>query len=96
MSRIFKLNGITYTVYKLEDSIGRGGYIARWEDNSDNGLGYNNYGWISFDKKNYMLHNEASKHIKNFMYVVSAYDRHPKKSVTDKLIAATISMYRSF
>ncbi len=91
--KTFKLNGITYKVSKLEDSLGKGGYVARWEDDSDNGLGYNNRGWISFDKKNYVLHNEDSKPIKDFMYVISAYDRHPKKSVADKLIATTISMF---
>ena len=91
--KTFKLNGITYKVSKLEDSLGKGGYVARWEDDSDNGLGYNNRGWISFDKKNYVLHNEDSKPIKDFMYVISAYDRHPKKSVADKLIATTVSMF---
>ena len=92
-AKTFKLNGITYKVSKLEDSLGKGGYVARWEDDSDNGLGYNNRGWISFDKKNYVLHNEASKPIKDFMYVISAYDRHPKKSVADKLITTTVSMF---
>ena len=92
-SKTFKRDGITYKITKLEDSLGKGGYVARWEDDSDNGLGYNNRGWISFDKKNYVLHNEASKPIKDFMYVISAYDRHPKKSVADKLIATTVSMF---
>ena len=91
--KTFKLNGITYKVSKLEDSLGKGGYVARWEDDSDNGLGYNNRGWISFDKKNYALHNEASKPIKDFIYVISAYDRQPKKSIADKLIATTVSMF---
>ena len=91
--KTFKLNGITYKVSKLEDSLGKGGYVARWEDDSDNGLGYNNRGWISFDKKNYVHHNEASKPIKDFIYVISAYDRHPKKSVADRLIATTVSMF---
>lgn len=91
--KTFKLNGITYKVSKLEDSLGKGGYVARWEDDSDNGLGYNNRGWISFDKKNYALHNEASKPIKDFIYVISAYDRQPKKSISDKLIATTVSMF---
>ena len=91
--KTFKLNGITYKVSKLEDSLGKGGYVARWEDDSDNGLGYNNRGWISFDKNSYALHNEASKPIKDFMYVVSAHDRRPKKSVVDKLIATTVSMF---
>lgn len=91
--KTFKLNGITYKVSKLEDSIRKGGYVAHWEDDSDNGLGYDNRGWISFDKKNYVLHNEASKPIKDFMYVISAYDRQPKKSVADKLIATTVSMF---
>ena len=91
--KTFKLNGITYKVSKLEDSLGKGGYVARWEDDSDNGLGYNNRGWISFDKKNYVLHNEASKPIKDFMYVISVYDRQPKQSAADKLIATTISMF---
>ena len=91
--KTFKLNGITYKVSKLEDSLGKGGYVAHWEDDSDNGLGYNNRGWISFDKKNYVLHNEDSKPIKDFMYVISAHDRHPKKSVADKLIATTVSMF---
>lgn len=91
--KTFKLNGITYKISKLEDSLGNGGYVARWEDDSDNGLGYNNRGWISFDKKNYVLHNEASKPIKDFMYVISAYDRQPKQSAADKLIATTISMF---
>lgn len=92
-AKTFKLNGITYKVSKLEDSLGKGGYVARWEDDSDNGLGYNNRGWISFDKKNYVLHNEDSKPIKDFMYVISAHDRQPKKPVNDKLIATTISMF---
>ena len=91
--KTFKLNGITYKISRLEDSLGNGGYVARWEDDSDNGLGYNNRGWISFDKNSYALHNEASKPIKDFMYVVSAYDRQPKKSVVDKLIATTVSMF---
>lgn len=91
--KTFKLNGITYKVSKLEDSLGKGGYVARWEDDSDNGLGYNNRGWISFDKKNYALHNEDSKPIKDFMYVISAHDRQPKKSVADKLITTTVSMF---
>ena len=91
--KTFKLNGIIYKISKLEDSLGNGGYVARWEDDSDNGLGYNNRGWISFDKKSYVLHNEASKPIKDFMYVISAYDRQPKQSAVDKLIATTISMF---
>ncbi len=91
--KTFKLNGIIYKISKLEDSLGNGGYVARWEDDSDNGLGYNNRGWISFDKKSYVLHNEASKPIKDFMYVISAYDRQPKQSAADKLIATTISMF---
>lgn len=91
--KTFKLNGTTYKVSKLEDSLGKGGYVARWEDDSDNGLGYNNRGWISFDKNSYVLHNEASKPVKDFMYVVSAHDRQPKKSVVDKLIATTVSMF---
>lgn len=91
--KTFKLNGTTYKVSKLEDSFGKGGYVARWEDDSDNGLGYNNRGWISFDKNSYALHNEASKPIKDFMYVVSAHDRRPTKSVADKLIATAVSMF---
>ena len=91
--KTFKLNGIIYRISKLEDSLGNGGYVARWEDDSDNGLGYNNRGWISFDKRSYVLHNEASKPIKDFMYVISAYDRQPKQSAADKLIATTISMF---
>lgn len=91
--KTFKLNGITYKVSKLEDSLGKGGYVARWEDDSDNGLGYNNRGWISFDKQNYVLHNDDSRPIKDFMYVISAHDRQPKKSVENKLIATTISMF---
>ena len=92
-AKTFKLNGIIYKISKLEDSLGNGGYVARWEDDSDNGLGYNNRGWISFDKKSYVLHNEASKPIKDFMYVISAYGRQPKQSAADKLIATTISMF---
>lgn len=92
-AKTFKLNGITYKVSKLEDSLGKGGYVARWEDDSDNGLGYNNHGWISFDKQNYVLHNDDSRPIKDFIYVISAYDRQPKKSVKDKLISTTISMF---
>lgn len=92
-AKTFKLNGITYKVSKLEDSLGKGGYVARWEDDSDNGLGYNNRGWISFDKQNYVLHNDDSRPIKDFMYVISAHDRQPKKSVENKLIATTISMF---
>lgn len=94
--KTFKLNGITYKVSKLEDSLGKGGYVARWEDDSDNGLGYNNRGWISFDKNSYVLHNEASKPIKDFMYVVSAHDRRPTKSVADKLIATAVSMFGDY
>ena len=92
-AKTFKLNGITYKVSKLEDSLGKGGYVARWEDDSDNGLGYNNNGWISFDKQNYVRHNDDSRPIKDFMYVISSYDRQPKKSVKDKLISTTISMF---
>lgn len=102
-TKTFKRDGITYKVTKLENTLEDGGYVARWEDDSDNGLGYNNRGWISFDVRAYKRQNHVGKathhiddlaSVKDFMYVISAYDRTPKDSIKNRLIDTTISLFK--
>ena len=92
-TKTFKRDGITYKVTKLENTLEDGGYVARWEDDSDNGLGYNNHGFINFDKDGFKMFNDRNASIKEYIGVISSYDRHPRKPIKDLLINATLQLY---
>lgn len=92
-TKTFKRDGITYKVTKLEDTLEDGGYVARWEDDSDNGLGYNNRGFINFDKDGFKMFNDRNAPIKEYIGVISSYDRQPGKPIKDLLINTTLQLY---
>ena len=95
-TKTFTIKGIHYTVTKIEDSMDKNGYIAKWKDDSDNGLGYNNQGFVNFDKTNYELHNDDNKPINDFLYVISSYDRSPANHIKNKIKEATLSLFNHF
>ena len=91
-TKSFIRNGITYTVTMLEEvkSISDfSGYVARWEDSSDNGFGYNNKGFIGVS---HSFNHHDDKPIRDHMYVNSSYDRIPRKPIKDLLINTVLSM----
>jgi len=82
----FKAKGTTYYIEMLS---GAGNYVAKWWDSSDNGLGYNNKGWVAIEGKNYRALNNisdvSSDNIIDLLSVVSDYDRKPGKPIQDRI-----------
>ena len=82
----FKLKGTTYYIELLSDG---GNYIAKWWDSSDNGLGYNNKGWVTIEGKNYRRLNDIEEvtadNIMDLLGIISDYDRKPGKPVQDRI-----------
>lgn len=82
----FKLRGATYYIEMLDDG---GNYLAKWWDSTDNGLGYNNKGWVAIEDKNYRILNKIGdvtpENVINLLGVISEYDRQPSKTVQNRL-----------
>lgn len=82
----FKAKGTTYYIEMLS---GAGNYVAKWWDSSDNGLGYNNKGWVAIEGKNYRALNNisdvSSDIIIDLLSVISDYDRKPSKPIQDRI-----------
>lgn len=82
----FKAKGTTYYIEMLSDG---GNYVAKWWDSSDNGLGYNNKGWVAIEGKNYRALNNIedvnSDNVVDILSVISDYDRKPGKPIQDRI-----------
>ena len=82
----FNKNGTTYYIEMLSDG---GNYVAKWWDSSDNGLGYNNKGWVAIEGKNYRalnsIENVNSDNVVGLLSVISDYDRKPGKPIQDRI-----------
>jgi len=82
----FKKNGTTYYIEMLSDG---GNYVAKWWDSSDNGLGYNNKGWVAIEGKNYRalsnIGDVNSDNVVGLLSVISDYDRKPGKPIQDRI-----------
>ena len=82
----FKAKGTTYYIEMLHDG---GNYVAKWWDSSDNGLGYNNKGWVAIEGKNFRKLNNVGKvtpeNIIGLLGIISQYDRKPGKPIQDRL-----------
>lgn len=82
----FKAKGTTYYIELLSDG---GNYVAKWWDSSDNGLGYNNKGWVAIEGKNYRALNNIedvnSDNVVDLLSVISDYDRKPGKPIQDRI-----------
>lgn len=79
----FKMQGTTYCIEMINDG---GSYVAKWWDSSDNGLGYNNKGWVALN--NDFGRNTgkfSSENIESLLSVISEYDRKPGKPVQDRI-----------
>ena len=79
----FKLKGTTYYIQIIEDG---GNYVAKWWDSSDNGLGYNNKGWVALNNdfgRNTGKFN--SENIESLLGIISEFDRKPSKPVQDRI-----------
>lgn len=86
----FKLGGINYYI-KLFPADHRG-YIAKWWDDSDNGLGYNNVGFVDLDKTKSQLKGNKDKDIREFISVVSIYDRQLPRYIRNKIIDKVVEL----
>ena len=84
----FKKDGITYFIEMITDGSG-GTYVAKWWDSSDNGVGYNNKGWVAIEGRNYRAINRISEvtpdNVFSLLGVISDYDRRPSKPVQDRI-----------
>ena len=79
----FKLRGTTYYIQMLEDG---GNYVAKWWDSSDNGVGYNNQGWVALSNDfGRNTGNFSPENIESLLGVISEYDRKPGKPVQDRI-----------
>ncbi len=76
----FKRGGITYFIEFL-DPYGSN-YLAKWWDNSDNGLGYNNQGFVAVNNQfNRMTGYFSPENIDDYLVLFSDYDRKPPMSI---------------
>lgn len=76
----FTRGGIVYYIEILNSDAGS--YVAKWWDSSDNGVGYNNKGWVSLKNdfgRNYGKFEPAS--MRDYLFVISDYDRTPNMSI---------------
>ena len=79
----FKMQGTTYCIEMINDG---GSYVAKWWDSSDNGLGYNNKGWVALNNdfgRNTGKFN--SDNIESLLGIISEFDRKPSKPVQDRI-----------
>lgn len=81
----FKRGGITYFIEFL-DPYGSN-MLAKWWDNSDNGVGYNNQGYVFVDNPfNRMTGYFSPENIDEYIKVDSDYGRKPNASIRKILI----------
>ena len=81
----FKRGGITYFIEFL-DPYGSN-MLAKWWDNSDNGVGYNNQGYVFVDNPfNRMTGYFSPENIDEYIKVDSDYDRKPNATIRKILI----------
>lgn len=81
----FKRGGITYFIEFL-DPYGSN-ILAKWWDNSDNGVGYNNQGFVFVDNPyNRMTGYFSPENIDEYIKVDSGYGRKPSMSIQRILI----------
>lgn len=85
----FKLGGVNYYVKLYPDNAG---YIAKWWDDSDNGLGYNNKGFVNLDKTMSELKDNKEKDIREFISVISEYDRALPRYIRNKIIDKVVEL----
>ena len=79
----FKAKGTTYYIEMLS---GAGNYVAKWWDTSDNGVGYNNKGFVSLINDFNMNRGKFSpENIESLLSVMSDYDRKPGKPIQDRI-----------
>ena len=81
----FRRDGITYYI-EVNDMYGTN-TIATWWDDSDNGFGYNNYGYVYVDNPfNRMTGSFSPENIDQYLGVNSAYDRNLPMSIKKAII----------
>lgn len=70
------------------------GYIAHWEDDSDNGFGYNNKGWVNLSKNSQMLafKEKGYADIEDYISVISVYDRSLRPEVKQEIIKKVLEV----
>ena len=79
----FKAKGTTYYIEMLS---GAGNYVAKWWDTSDNGVGFNNKGFVSLINDFNMNRGKFSpENIESLLGVMSDYDRKPGKPIQDRI-----------
>ena len=88
---IFTRNGVTY---ELEIYPEESGYIARWEDNTDNGLGYNNRGFVNLSNADlrYAIEKNGVAKPEDYISVISEFDRPLKKDVQREIIRRVLAL----
>ena len=81
----FRRGGVTYFIEFL-DPFGSN-MLAKWWDNSDNGVGYNNQGWVFVDNQfNRMTGYFSPENIDKYIKVDSDYGRKPPLPIQRILI----------
>lgn len=85
------IDGVEYTIDVYSNDFG---YIAHWEDNTNNGLDYNNQGFVNASNADMKLSlKEKGKAFpSDYISVISIYDRPLKKSVANKIMRKVLSM----
>lgn len=87
----FKVGNTTFYIKLYPEN---SGYIAKWWDNSDNGLGYNNQGFVELNKnaKKLSLHDKGEANPQDYISVISSYDRPVSGSIKKKIIDKVLSI----
>lgn len=88
----FKRNGVTYYIQMEQGDYGN--VVATWWDSSDNGLGYNNRGFIMLDLPFGMHKSDITPdNVIQYLGVNSSFDRRPNKQIADMLKKKAASLY---
>ena len=88
----FKRNGVTYYIQMEQGDSGN--VVATWWDTSDNGLGYNNRGFIMLDLPFGMHKSDITPdNVIQYLGVNSSFDRRPNKPIADMLKKKAASLY---
>ena len=87
----FTKDGVTYEIEIYPEE---SGYIARWEDDTDNGFGYNNRGFVNLSNTDlrYAIDKNGVAKPEDYISVISEFDRPLKKEVEKEIIRRVLTL----
>ena len=87
----FTRDGVTYEIEIYPEE---SGYIARWEDDTDNGFGYDNRGFVNLSNTDlrYAIDKNGVAKPEDYISVISEFDRPLKKEVEKEIIRRVLTL----